>query len=93
MCHVEQRRGLSEKTQTLNMQTTINPWVTLNPYPGIERTETCDKHNRLERIKKSNDAAWLRQVLAWPDNQVTVSDAALRRLRRLAKSRAEVRHD
>jgi hypothetical protein len=62
----------------------VNPWLveSREQPPGCQ---TCDGHDRVEEIKASTDVAWLRRVLAWPDNQLTVRMAAERRLRRLQR--------
>lgn len=48
---------------------------------------TVDAHDRVERIKKSEDVAWLKRVLDWQPRttQKTVRLAAERRLRVLLK--------
>ena len=47
---------------------------------------TCDASSRIDQIKRSTDVAWLRKV-AQPkfSDQVTVREAAERRLRILAR--------
>jgi len=62
-----------------------NPWLVVdlqNDEPGCQ---TIDSVSRIEQIKLSHDVAWLRQVLAWRDNQITVRQAAERRLRVLSR--------
>lgn len=65
------------KTETA----TVNPWQ--HTRYGMA-TQTCDTESRIDAIKSSSDITWLRAVLAWPENQLTVRLAAERRLRRLA---------
>jgi len=61
-----------------------NPWLVWDQknYPGCW---TCDAADRVSRIKVSQDIAWLKRVLAWRDNQITVRLAAERRLRVLSR--------
>ena len=63
-----------------------NPWL-VDDQDLMPGAATCEGHDRLEQIKNSTDVAWLRRVLAWPDNQLTVRKAAERRLRVLSRKR------
>lgn len=47
--------------------------------------ETGTSYERLEKIRKSENPKCLSTVAAWPDQQPTVTKAAERRLRVLAK--------
>lgn len=62
-----------------------NPWRTPSSWSSTGFSQYIDAETRIGRIKTSSDVAWLRSVLAWPDNQVSVRVAAERRLRKLAK--------
>jgi hypothetical protein len=65
-----------------------DPWRRPVPhYYAIPHTTVIDAESRLEEIKRSTDITWLRKVLAWPDNQVSVRAAAERRLRKLQRER------
>lgn len=73
------------KAESREQKAEINPWS--QPAPkgwGISHVTTCEAQSRLAKIKESTDIAWLRQVLAWADNQLAVRLAAERRLRKLA---------
>lgn len=55
-------------------------------YGGVVRVmQWTDAENRLAIVKRSTDAAWLDQVRRADDVQVSVREAAGRRLRKLAK--------
>lgn len=70
----------------------VNPWLlngdVLNQktHPGIQ---TCDGADRIHKIGECQaikaDMEWLRRVIAWPENQKTVQQAAERKMRRLEK--------
>lgn len=59
-----------------------NPWI-CGQYDGHEM-QTVDATSRLDAIKRMN-ADELRAVIAWPDNQKAVQQAAERKLRKLSK--------
>ena len=65
--------------------TAVNPWLVKSAQDRHPGCMTCDCADRLEQIRRSTDMAWLHQVLAYTDNQLTVRKAAERRLRVLAK--------
>jgi len=63
-----------------------NPWVIPFKWNGSTvAMEHCDAESRIAEIKRSEDVAWLRLVLAWKDSQISVRVAAQRRLRKLSK--------
>lgn len=58
----------------------MNPWErTL----GGQKCQVNDESTRLERIKHSANPDWLRAVIAHPDNQKSVQQAAERQLRKI----------
>jgi hypothetical protein len=67
------------------MSTPENPWLVQSmqaSHPGCAYVTADD---RVCKIIASTDLAWLRRVLTWPDNQLTVRQAAARRIRRLTR--------
>jgi hypothetical protein len=60
-----------------------NPWK-VTWCDGI----TSDSESRLMQIKNSTDVEWLKRVIAYPNNQKSVQQAAERRLRKLTKGGA-----
>ncbi len=63
-----------------------NPWACTDSF--LKGCITCGSDDRLHQIKMSTDLDWLKKVLAWKDNQITVRQAAERRIRQLQKLRA-----
>jgi hypothetical protein len=66
---------------------TENPWLVADLQEVCPGCQTCVVEDRVQMIKESTDIAWLRHVLAWRDNQITVRQAAERRLRKLQKQK------
>jgi hypothetical protein len=64
---------------------TDNPWLVASMQHISPGVQTCDVHDRCEKIRNSSDLSWLRRVLAYPDNQLTVREAAARRIRVLTR--------
>jgi hypothetical protein len=59
-----------------------NPWLIPSLATDGE-VMICDSESRLAHIRESHNLTWLRQVIAWPDNQLSVRRAALARFNKL----------
>ncbi len=54
------------------MSKSQNPWVCESLLSVGLNCEMCAAEDRIDEIKSSTDIRWLRQVLAWRDNQIIV---------------------
>jgi len=70
-----------QKSEVGSQKPDANPWE-VHWSPGAI---TCSSEDRIHQIKDSTDLNWLKRVLAWKDNQLTVRQAAERRIRQLQK--------
>jgi len=62
-----------------------NPWLVESRQKDVPGCQTCVVADRVALINQSADIAWLRRVLTWPDTQLTVQIAAMRRINALMK--------
>ncbi len=62
-----------------------DPWATGASFAGIA-SRWCDAESRMQKVRESGDAEWLRRVVRCKDTQKTVREAAERRIRRLLKT-------
>jgi len=68
-----------------------NPWETGETFRWagrVTRPAWCDARSRLDRVREAGPEK-LRAMIAWPDTQKTVRQAAERRLRKLGKNTKE----
>lgn len=66
----------------------IPPIPSQNPWAVDQYGKTCiigTSEDRLRKIRESQCPTWLSRVAAWEDQPVTVTEAAKRRLRVLAR--------
>jgi len=68
-----------------------NPWETGETFRwggAITRPAYRDVSSRLDRVREAGPKQ-LREMIAWPDTQKTVRQAAERRLRKFSASKSE----
>jgi hypothetical protein len=64
-----------------------NPWLVEDEQEEFPGSMTCTVDDRVQMIKESEDIDWLRRVLTWPETQLTVQVAAMRRVNALIKAK------
>lgn len=82
-----------EETNSMSKSEGKNPELNPFSYRGLgwdctaqsPEVQVCGVEDRLRLVKEAKDQSWLQRVLAWPDTQKTVRQAAERRLRKLLK--------
>lgn len=66
------------------IQIKFGPWAhNCPPHWGMTHVKTCDAPSRLSLVKRSEDSEWLLAVIKDRDTQMSVRQAADRRLRKL----------
>lgn len=64
-----------------------NPWLVKSMQGTHPGCQTSSGDDRLRMVRESTDVAWLREVMAWEETQLTVRKAAAARARKLGRER------